>query len=133
MLNRVLEHTTRVALHDYLICLIGDATGAGAESVRHVTLISVHNDALVAFIYDPLEAALPDAGRLVMAEGELQLEVDTSDRSLRERYQTEFEQRLARIQELSRQREIPVLPLSTAEPVSEQVRRLLGDQARRPV
>jgi uncharacterized protein (DUF58 family) len=96
--------------------------------VRHVTLISVHNDALVAFIYDPLEAALPDAGRLVMAEGELQLEVDTSDRSLRERYQTEFAQRLGRIQELSRQREIPVLPLSTAEPVEEQIRRLLGNR-----
>jgi hypothetical protein len=70
MLNRVLERTTRVALHDYLVCLIGDATGADAESVRHITLIDAHNDALVAFIHDPLEAALPDAGRLVMAEDE---------------------------------------------------------------
>jgi uncharacterized protein (DUF58 family) len=131
--NHVLERTTRVALHDYLVCLIGDATGVDAESVRHITLVSAHNDALVVFIYDPLEGALPDAGRLIMAEGELQLEVDTSDRSLRERYQMEFEQRLARIQELSRQREIPVLPLSTAEPVPEQVRRLLGDRARRQV
>jgi uncharacterized protein (DUF58 family) len=130
MLNRVLERTTRVALHDHLICLIGDATGADAESVRHITRISAHNDALVVFIYDPVEGALPDAGRLVMAEGELQLEVDTSDRGLRERYQTEFERRLARIRELSRRREIPVLPISTAEPVPEQVRRLLGDRPR---
>jgi len=35
---------------------------------------------------------------------------------------------LARIQELSRQREIPVLPLSTEEPVEDRVRRLLGDR-----
>jgi uncharacterized protein (DUF58 family) len=126
MLNRVLERTTRVALHDHLVCLIGDAAGVDAESVRHITLIGAHNDALAVFIYDPLEASLPDAGRLVMAEGELQLEVNTSDHGLRERYQTEFEQCLARIQELSRRREIPVLPLSTAEPVPEQVRRLLG-------
>jgi hypothetical protein len=70
MLNRVLERTTRVALHDYLVCLLGDATGADAESVRHITLIDAHNDALVAFIHDPLEAALPDAGRLVMVEDE---------------------------------------------------------------
>jgi uncharacterized protein (DUF58 family) len=130
MLNRVLERAARVALHDHLVCLIGDATGADADSVRHVTHISAHNDVLVAFIYDPLEAALPDAGRLVMAEGGLQMEVDTSDRGLRQRYQTEFEQRLARIQELSRQREIPVLPLSTAELVPEQVRRLLGGRPR---
>jgi hypothetical protein len=56
----------------------------------------------------------------------LQLEVNTSNPGLHQHYHTEFEQRLARIHELSRQREIPVLPLSTAEPVPEQVRRLLG-------
>jgi uncharacterized protein (DUF58 family) len=101
---------------------------------RHITLISAHNDVLSLFIYDPLEAALPDAGRLVMAEGELQTEVDTSDRALRERYPREFEQRLARIHELSRQRQIPVLPLSTAEPVQAQLRALLGarQRGRRP-
>jgi uncharacterized protein (DUF58 family) len=126
MLNRVLERTTRLALHDNLVCLIGDATGADAESVRHITRLSAHNDVLVLFIYDPLEQALPDAGRLVMAEGELQLEVNTSDSSLRERYRTEFEQRLDRIRELSHQREIPVLPLSTAELVETQLRALLG-------
>jgi uncharacterized protein (DUF58 family) len=133
MFNRVLERATRLAPHDFLICLIGDATGADAESIRHITLISAHNDALVVFIYDPLEGALPDAGRLVMAEGELQLEVNTSDRALRERYRSDFEQRLARMRELSRQREIPVLPLSTAEPVEAQLRSLLGarEQGRR--
>jgi uncharacterized protein (DUF58 family) len=126
ILNRVLERSARLAVHDYLVCLIGDATGVDAESVRHITLISAHNDVLSAFIYDPLEAALPDAGRLVMAEGDLQVEVNTSARDLRERYQGEFRQRLARIHELSRQRQIPVLPLSTAEPVETQLRALLG-------
>ena len=128
MLNRVLERAMRVALHDYLVCVIGDAFGADPESVRHMTLISAHNDVLFALIYDPLEETLPNAGRLVLAEGESQLEVDTSNLALREHYHTEFEQRLARIHELSRQREIPVLPLSTAEPVPEQVRRLLGNR-----
>ncbi len=134
-LNRVLEQTTRVALHNYLVCAIGDAFGADPESVRQMTVISAHNDVLFALIYDPLEEILPNAGRLVIAEGELQLEVNTSDRGLRERYHAEFEQRLARIYELSRQHEIPVLPLSTAEPVPEQVRRLLGNRSearRRP-
>jgi uncharacterized protein (DUF58 family) len=126
MLNRVLERATRVALHNYLVCAIGDAFGANPESVRHMTLISAHNDVLFALIYDPLEETMPNAGRLVMAEGESQLEVDTSNLALREHYHTEFEQWLARMHELSRQREIPMLPLSTAEPVPEQVRRLPG-------
>jgi uncharacterized protein (DUF58 family) len=128
MLNGVLERAVRLAKHDYLVCLIGDGAGTDAETVRLVTLLGAHNDVLVVFIYDPLEAQLPDAGRLVVAEGELQLEVNTSDRGLRQRYGDEFEQRLARIRELSRQREIPVLPLSTAKGVAEQVRDLLGHQ-----
>jgi uncharacterized protein (DUF58 family) len=128
MLNRVLERAVRLAKHDYLVCLIGDGTGADQETVRLVTLLGTHNDVLTIFIYDPLEAQLPEAGRLVMAEGELQLEVNTSERRLRQQYHTEFEQRLGRLRELSRQRQIPVLPLSTARGVPEQVRELLGHQ-----
>jgi uncharacterized protein (DUF58 family) len=126
MLNGVLERAVRLARHDYLVCLIGDAAGADQETVRHMTLLGAHNDVLIVFISDPLEAQLPDAGRLVVAEGELQLEVNTSDRGLRQRYGAEFAQRLGRIYDLSRQREIPVLPLSTARGVVEQVRELLG-------
>jgi hypothetical protein len=47
---------------------------------------------------------------------------------LRQRYDAEFAQWLGRIRELSRQREIPVLPLSTARGVAEQVREVLGHQ-----
>lgn len=126
MLNRVLERAVRLAKHDYLVCLIGDAAGADQETIRLVTLLGTHNDVLLVFVYDPLEAQLPDAGRLVVAEGALQLEVNTSDRGLRQRYNAEFEQRLERIRELLRQREMPVLPLSTGQGVAEQVRELLG-------
>ena len=132
MLNSVLERAVRLAKHDYLVCLISDGAGADQETVRLTTLLGTHNDVLTVFIYDPLEAQLPDAGRLVVAEGELQLEVNTSDRRLRQQYNAEFEQRLGHIRELSRQREIPVLPLSTATGVVEQVRELLGHQPPAP-
>jgi hypothetical protein len=128
MLNSVLDHAVRLAQHDYLVCLIGDGTGADQETVRLITMLGAHNDVLLVFIYDPLEAQLPNAGRLVVAEGELQLEVNTSDHGLRQRYDAEFAQRLEYIRELSRQRELPVLPLSTATGVAEQVRDLLGHQ-----
>jgi uncharacterized protein (DUF58 family) len=128
ILHSVLEQAVRLAKHDYLVCLISDGTVADQDTVRLITLLGAHNDVLTIFIYDPLEAQLPDAGRLVVAEGELQLEVNTADRSLRQRYDAEFAQWLGRIRELSRQREIPVLPLSTARGVAEQVREVLGHQ-----
>jgi tetratricopeptide (TPR) repeat protein len=86
LLNNVLDRVVRLAKHDYLVCLIGDATGADQDTVRLITLLGTHNDVLLVFIYDPLEARLPEAGRLVMAEGELQLEVNTSDHELRQQY-----------------------------------------------
>ena len=127
MLNHALERALRVAKHDYLVGLITDAFGADLESERLVTLLSAHNDVISVFIFDPLEAQLPDAGRLVMTEGAAQLEVNTSDSGLRRRFHDAFEQRLARIQTLSRKRSIPVLPIHTGEGVAEQVRTLLGN------
>jgi hypothetical protein len=128
MLNRALEHAARVATHDHLVCLITDGAGTDQESARLVTLLAAHNDVLVAFVFDPLEAALPDAGRLVMCEGDRQLDVDTSPRGLRDRYQSDFAQRQAAARDLARQRQIPVLPLATATEVSAKplLRELLG-------
>ena len=132
MLNRALAHATRLAAHDWLVCLVTDATGADAESVRQVTRLGAHNDVLTMFIHDPLEGALPDAGPLVMEDAGLQLEVDTSQRVLRKRYEAEFAQRLARLYELSRQRQIPVLPLDTVTEVPAQLRTVLGHRSTRP-
>jgi uncharacterized protein (DUF58 family) len=128
-LNAVLERAVRVARHDFLICLISDAAGADADSVRHVTRLSEHNDMLSIFIYDPLESDLPGAGRLIAAQGDLQLEVNSSDAKLQSGFRADFERRLSRIRELSREREIPVLPLSTAEETAAQLRALLGQKA----
>jgi len=91
-------------------------------------VLAAHNDVLVAFIHDPLELALPDAGRLVMAEGDRQLEVDTSQRPLRERYQSEFAQRRTALRDLARQRQIPILPLDTVSDVTSRLRELLGQR-----
>jgi hypothetical protein len=110
--------------------LIGDGDGANDESVRLVTQLSEHNDTVAVFIYDPLEAELPDAGRLVLGAGEQQLEINTMDRHLSERFQADFQQRLDWFRHVARQREMPLLPISTAEDVAVQVRRLLGEAIR---
>jgi uncharacterized protein (DUF58 family) len=125
MLNHALEHAVRAATHDHLVCLITDTAGTDQETARLVTLLAAHNDVLVAFVFDPAEAALPDAGRLVMCEGDRQLDLDTSPRGLRDRYRSDFAQRRAAARDLAR-RQIPVLPLDTATDVSAQLRELLG-------
>lgn len=125
-LNEALERASRLALHDCLVCLITDAEGADETTRRIMSGIVDHNDALLILVHDPLEAALPDVGPLVMSDGQRQLEVDTSDSSLRERFSAEHAARVAKLTQLSRRRAVPVLPLETETPVADQFRALIG-------
>jgi uncharacterized protein (DUF58 family) len=125
-LNDVLRQAAMLARHDCLVCLITDADGIDAETRKHITRLSEHNDVLAAFIYDPLEKDIPAAGRLRFADDEGQLETDTSNRKLRTDFQNLFESKLQRIRSASRRFAIPVLSLHTGSPVAEQMREAFG-------
>jgi len=126
MVNEVMERALRLAKHDFLLCSISDGNGIDEDTVRLVTLVTAHNDMLACFIYDPLESDLPDTGPLVVAEEERQLEVDTSDKTLRKQFADDFMNRRHWIQNMSRIRSIPILPFHTGGNVAEQAREALG-------
>jgi len=126
MLNEALKRVSAMARHDCLVCLIGDGSGIDADTRKYVTRLTEHNDVLSAFIYDPLEQAMPEAGPLVFSDGNSQLEFNTAEKALREAYGNDFQQRLERMQATSRRHAIPLLPIHTAAPVLEQVRDDLG-------
>lgn len=126
MLNRVLEQVGRLAPHDSLVCIMTDLDGADAQSRRLATRLAQHNDVIVGFVYDPLEQELPAAGRLVFSEGEAQLEVDTSNRAIRQGFAERFDERLERARRLLMQRAVPLVPITTALDPVEQIQRLLG-------
>lgn len=130
MLNQALERCDRLAKHDYLVCIISDGAGQDDETRRLLTRIARHNDVLFAFVHDPLEGELPDAGPLVFGDGNEQLEVDTSQRRMRERFRDEFEAVRADGRHFLLQRETPVIPLNTRDDVAEQIRRQLGARIR---
>jgi len=126
MFNRALERLAALARHDCLVCLIGDGFGVDDDSRRHVSRLTEHNDVISVFVFDPLEQAIPEAGRLVFTDGATQIEFDSSDRRLRKAWSDDFEQRLERMRETSRRHAIPLLPVHTAAPVLDQVRAALG-------
>jgi uncharacterized protein (DUF58 family) len=127
MLDRALERAAALSHHDHLVCIVSDFQGASLETPRHIARLAEHNDVLLLFIYDPAEARLPEAGRVVVSSGDLQLELDTSASSLRKRFDADFEKRLDRIRGLAQKYGTPVLPIESASEVAPQVRRLLGN------
>lgn len=126
MLNEALHRAVRLAKHDYLICVITDGAGDDQETSDLMTRLGQHNDVLVAFVHDPLEIELPDAGPLIFSDGVRQMECDTGKRALREGYRDDFAKLRAEKRKYLLHRETPVIPLSTAESVSDQLQRHLG-------
>jgi uncharacterized protein (DUF58 family) len=131
MINTALERATTLAKHDCLVCLIAGGGGADERTVRLGTQLAAHNDVITAFVYDPMEAELPPGGRLVFADGELQMEVDGRDTGLRAAFNEAFRQRLEWMRHITRQRQTPLIPLSTERDVAEQLRDLLQPRAKR--
>jgi hypothetical protein len=72
---------------------------------------------------------LPKAGPVVFAESARQLEVDTGSDRLCTAFRASFDERVANARSFLLRREVPLIPISTAEEVAEQLRRLLGNVA----
>jgi uncharacterized protein (DUF58 family) len=126
MFNEALRRCVHLAKHDFLVCVISDADGNDEETRRLMTRIAQHNDVLFAYIFDPLEADLPNAGPLVFSDGRQQLEVDTGSGKFRDRFRETFAEKRAQGRRFLLQRETPVIPLSAATGVAEQLRHQLG-------
>jgi len=128
-LNQALDRAFRLAGHDALVCIISDGFGVDLQSRATVTRINAHNDVLMAFVFDPMEALLPVSDDLRFSDGQLQLGISAQDKATRRAFEQQFEARRAAMQSLSITQQIPFLPLSAAQPTADQVRELLGRHA----
>ena len=126
MLNRVLGELALLARHDYLLAILSDFDGADETTRRLVLRLAEHNDVIAVPIYDPLATEIPEEGRLVVSNGELQVELDTARGSTREKLLAFTDRRLGAILEWQNTLGVPVLPVTTAEDPLAQIRRLLG-------
>ncbi len=129
MLNEVLRGVARNVSHDYLILVVSDFDGADDETTRLVTRLAYHNDVIAIPVYDPSSQELPATGRMVASDGEVQIEIDFGKKSSRRRLLDFAGGRLASVMAWQQKIGVPVMPMSTAEDVMDQARRLLGHAA----
>jgi uncharacterized protein (DUF58 family) len=124
-LNHAVENALRLAKHDHLVVLISDLDGADSETERLTTQLAPHNDVLIVGIYDPLGASLQGSPGMMAANRGKTIEVP-SGKAFSEAFQQAFASRIEEWTKIFRALRVPVLPVSTAEPVAEQVRTLFG-------
>ncbi|MCC9656786.1 DUF58 domain-containing protein [Rhodopirellula halodulae] len=127
-LNQVLENASRIARHDHLVILVSDLDGADEETSRLVTRIAAHNDVLVVAVYDPLGIRMNGAPGMIASDGGTNFEIP--DRaSFPDEFQHAFGEVLSHWRDVFRSLRIPLMPLTTARPVAEQIRALFGNTA----
>jgi len=126
MLNEAIERAFRLAGHDHLLVIVSDFAGGDEKTRQNILRAARHNDVLAALVYDPSARELPGDGRLVVTEGELQVEWNLGDRRVRNPISEFAADRLRAVEEFLRKLGIPVLPIDTGSDPVEQIRMLLG-------
>lgn len=128
-LDRVLETALAHRAHDQLVLLVSDLDGAGERTGQLATQLAAHNDVVVVPVYDPLGASLRAHPGMVAAGGGERFELPSAPA-----FETAFREVFGRLAtewvQLFRALRVPLLPVSAALPVAEQLRRQLGGHGR---
>ena len=89
--NHALNRLRRVARPGSLIFLISDFRHMDNSTQSSLAQLTRHNDVVMLFISDPLEAALPPAGYYRVSNGIDEVGIDTGNKVSRKDYQNRFE------------------------------------------
>lgn len=125
-LTQVLRAVARIAPRNHLIIVLSDFDVVDEDTHRLVSGLARRNDVVLGLVTDPFAEDLPTGMRLVVSDGQLQAEVDTTDATRHRDLRDMARGRLAEILDWQRTLGVPVLPLSAAEETLPQMRRLMG-------
>jgi uncharacterized protein (DUF58 family) len=128
-LDKVLQRCLALAGHDHLICIVSDFAGAGARTLQLMRQLAAHNDVIAMQVYDPMAVNLPTDGRLLVTQGELQVELAVGRRQVHQPLGDYLGGRLKDVATLLRRSQVPLMMFSTAEESLTQIRSELGKQA----
>ncbi len=128
-LNGALRRAVNVAKHDHLVVLITDYDGDDETTRELTTRLAAHNDVLAVLVYDPLGVRLPISQAIEATDGVQRVTVPKGE-PFAKRFEDEFRVRCDRIRERLRAIRIPLLPICTHEPVTQQVLAALGGRTR---
>ena len=127
-LDKALRHCLHSAGHDHLICIISDFAGSSDSTLHLLRELATHNDVLALQIYDPLAMKLPEHGRVLVTQGQLQVELSLDRAKVRKPLGDYLQGRLREVAQMLRRSRIPLLMFSTGEDPLLQLRRELGRQ-----
>lgn len=101
-LSEALLRLRRVAKPGSIIVLISDFYQMNEDCASHLSRLRAHNDILVYHVCDPLELSPPPPERYAVTDGEQDLLLDMTNKTVRNEYQHWCEQRCSQVKEQCR-------------------------------
>jgi uncharacterized protein (DUF58 family) len=121
-LNR-LRHVTRPGS---LIILVSDFRFLDDSCRNHLSQLAKHNDLVLLFTHDPLEQALPPAGRYQLTDGHNEVQLDSTDAANRDLYARRFSEHHDDLVSLCNQLHMFLLDVSTTSDLLDTLQSGLG-------
>jgi uncharacterized protein (DUF58 family) len=125
-IDQALEELRRITRPGSNVFIISDFQGLSNDGLKHLHLLSKHNDISAIRVFDPLEQDLPANGYYSITNGEQRFALYTGDQKLRSRYHEIFEEKGDILVKLFGPMGIPLMSLSTLDSPSYYFRKLLG-------
>lgn len=117
-LEETLQRLRRVARPGSLILFLSDFSQWDDVVEKQLALLGRHCELGLVHCFDPLEAELPPAGSYRLSDGERDLTIETGDKSVRRRYQSNFTQRRQQLEDFCRRQRCRLISLPTnADPL----------------
>ncbi|HDP89971.1 MAG TPA: DUF58 domain-containing protein [Thioalkalivibrio sp.] len=126
----VLKRLKGLATAGGLVHVASDFAGLDAASRREFAELARRHDLTGTFLYDPLEVALPEAGRLPISDGERFATLDAAHAATRHAHQAAFARHNQAVVQLFLEHRAYLLRLATHNQPEASLRRLLD--LRRP-
>lgn len=130
VMQQALGRLRRVARPGSLIVLVSDFRDMDQQSHAYLSQLSRHNDVLLIFIYDNLEAQLPPAGFYRVGNRDTITSIDTSAAKTRSHYQHQFQNRIDSLEKLCKRYHMSFISCATHDNITEVLQQGLGLKVR---
>lgn len=97
------------------IFLVSDFNDFDEATEKHLFQLSQHNDVTCLYTYDAMEKKLPPAGQYAVTNGVETFNISTYQTSTRQAYQSQFDEKLALLQNRLGRMGVHLIPVATHE------------------
>lgn len=126
-LKKVTQRIMNIVTHDYLVVIISDFLRYSPDVLKSISILSQHNDVILAKVMDPMERDIPET-TFIAGDREVQIPIKGQSATLRDTFRHDFDRQANSFEGELRKIRVPMLTLNTTEPIEDQLKNLFKER-----